>query len=134
MSAPESYMTDIVSFASCQLGIVRIFISLLNCTCFVPVALLTVCLSADTMLCMTLCLFCRMLVSLLIILCAVLIALHCALPVSSLEIAVYSSSARVMLSSKNNFSLSWRRRSVFLTCLRLFLSKAFLFVACDGLG
>ena len=113
-------MTDTVLFALCRLGIIRIWVLSLNCTCFVPVALLTVCLIANPMLCMTLCPLCSMPpVSLLLILCTVLIALLCALPVSSLAIAVRSSSARVMLSSKNSSSLSWRRQSVFLTCLRL---------------
>ena len=111
-------MTDIVvSFASCQLGIIRIWVSPLNRTGFIPVALLTVLLSANPMLCMTLRPLCRMLVSLLLIVCAVLIALHCAVPVSSLAIAVRSSSARVMLSSKTSSLLSRRRQSVFLTCL-----------------
>ena len=58
-------------------------------------------------------------VSFLLNLSAVLIALHFALPVFSLAIAVHSSSARVMLSLKNSSLLSWRRWSVFFTCLRL---------------
>ena len=86
-------MTDTVSSASCQLGIIRIWFYLLNCTCFVPVALLIVCLSSDPMLCMTFCPFWITPVSILSNLCAVLIALCCALPVFYLAIAVCSSSA-----------------------------------------
>jgi hypothetical protein len=49
-------------------------------------------------------------------LCAASIATRFALDVSSLAIVVHSSSAWVMLSSKNSSSLSQRHWSVFLTC------------------
>ena len=69
------------------------------------------------MLCKAVCPCCRMLVLLflLLILCAVLIYLHCALLVSSLAITVRLSSACVMLSFKNSSLLSRRHRSVLLT-------------------
>ena len=52
--------------------------------------------------------------------CAMLIDLYCALLLSSFAIVVRSSSARVTLLSNNSSSLSCGRRSVILTCLRLF--------------
>ena len=82
-------MTDIDgSFASCRLGIMRTCVSPLKLTCFTPVALFTVRFIADPMLCKVLRPRCRILVLVVILLilpsiCAVLINLYCALPVSS---------------------------------------------------
>ena len=107
------------SFASCRLGIIRTCVSPLKLTCFTPVALFTVRFIADPMLRKALCPHCRRLVLVVLILCAVLIDLYSALLVASFTIVVRSSSARVMLLSKNSSSFSRSCCSVFLTCLRL---------------
>ena len=100
-------------------------ISPLKLTCLAPVALfLTARFNTDPKLCKVLCPRCRVLVLVAILLilpsiCTVLINFYCALLVSSLAIVVCSSSAQVMVFLKNSSSLSCRRCSVFLMCLRL---------------
>ncbi len=111
-------MMDTVAAASWQLGMMCTRVLRLKRTCFAPVMFFFFHLNADPMLYTMFrpCWISSM--SVVLNLCAVSIAARFALDVSSLAIVVLSSSAWVMLPSRNSSLLSWRHRSVFLTFRR----------------